>query len=134
MGLPRGPLHQGVGRRPVVRTESLPRGEKQPRPCGAAYGPSVHADVIGRDLLQLLKDDATAECDECGMPMFPTSRTATHVHLDCANRHFGEAPLPREPAVLRLIDNWISKRGAQLHVQHERWGTDEPKGRDARDI
>jgi len=82
----------------------------------------------------MLKDDATAECDECGMPMFPTSRTATHVHLDCANRHFGEAPLPREPAVLHLIDNWIAKRGAQLHVQHERWGTDEPKGRDTRDI
>ncbi|MBA2370844.1 MAG: hypothetical protein ACR2G8_08125 [Candidatus Limnocylindria bacterium] len=68
------------------------------------------------------------------MPMFPTSRTATHVHLDCANRHRDEAPLPRDGAVLRLIENWIAKRGAQLHAQHERWGTDEPEGRDDRDI
>lgn len=115
----------------MVRTASLPRGEKQPRHDGAAYGPSVHADDLGR---ALLKQDATADCDECGMPMFPTSRTAEHVHLDCANRHFGEAPLPRDPAVLRLVDNWIAKRGAQLHVQHERWGTDDERGRDKRDI
>jgi hypothetical protein len=32
------------------------------------------------------------------------------------------------------VDNWIAKRGAQLHVQHERWGTDDVKGRDKRDI
>ena len=37
-------------------------------------------------------------------------------------------------ARLRSVDNWIAKRGAQLHVQHERWGTDDLKGRDKRDI
>lgn len=84
--------------------------------------------------MRVLKEDGTADCDECGMPMFPTSRTATHVHLDCANHHYGEAPLPRDPAVLRIVENWLAKRGAQLHVQHERWGTDDRKGRDERDI
>ena len=41
---------------------------------------------------------------------------------------------PRDAVRARLVDNWIAKRGAQLHVQHERWGTDEVKGRDKRDI
>jgi hypothetical protein len=85
-------------------------------------------------MLRMLKEDGTAECDECGLPMFPTSRTATDVHLDCANRHHGEEPLPGEAPAVRMIDNWIARRGAQLHVQHERWGTDDPKGRDRRDI
>lgn len=74
------------------------------------------------------------DCPQCGMTMFPTSRDAQTVHLDCANHHFADLPYTPEPGVLRLLDNWIAKRGAQLHVQHERWGTDEPKGRDERDI
>ena len=82
----------------------------------------------------MLKDDGTAECAECGMPMFPSGRAGGAVRLECANHHHGETPLPRDVAVLRLVDNWIAKRGAQLHVQHERWGTDDPKGRDERDV
>lgn len=101
---------------------------------GAANEPSVHADALGTALRPMLKPDGTAECEECGMPMFPTSRAGGHVHLDCANRHYLDAPLPDDPTVVRLIDNWISKRGAQLHVQHERWGTDDKSGRDERDI
>lgn len=129
MGLPRDLLWPPSGGR-----ESGPAsGRKGPRPWGAAYGPSVHVDAFGTGL-RVLKDDGTADCDECGMPMFPTSRTPTHVHLDCANHHYGEAPLPRDPAVLRIVENWLAKRGAQLHVQHERWGTDEAKGRDERDV
>lgn len=132
MGLPR----DLQGRRPVVWEGGPASGRKGPRSLedgSATYGPSVHVDAFGRDL-RVLKDDGTADCDECGMPMFPTSRTSTHIHLDCANHHYGEAPVPRDGAVLRIVENWLSKRGAQLHTQHERWGTDDERGRDKRDI
>lgn len=81
-----------------------------------------------------LKRDGTAECDVCGMPMFPFARTPAAVRLECANHHHGEAPLPRDARALQSVDNWIAKRGAQLHAQHERWGTDDREGRDERDI
>ena len=68
------------------------------------------------------------------MPMFPFGRSGGTVRLECANHHHGQTPLPRDETVLRLVDNWIAKRGAQLHVQHERWGTDDPRGRDERDV
>ena len=80
-----------------------------------------------------LKDDGTLDC-ECGMPMFACERGPDTIHLECANHHHDLARLPEQAAVDRLVDNWIAKRGAQLHVQHERWGTDEEKGRDERDI
>ena len=88
---------------------------------------------IGRALRDL-KADGTLECGECGMPMFAYARGRDEIRLECANHHYGVARAPREAAVDRLVDNWIAKRGAQLHVQHERWGTDDEKGRDERDI
>ncbi|HEX9494777.1 MAG TPA: hypothetical protein VGA38_03360 [Candidatus Limnocylindria bacterium] len=88
---------------------------------------------IGR-ILRELKPDGTLECDECGMPMFAYVRGTDEVKLECANHHHAIARLPHDRAVERLVDNWIAKRGAQLHVQHERWGTDDVKGRDERDI
>ena len=84
--------------------------------------------------LRALKADGTLDCEDCGMPMFAYSRTHDTVRLECANRHHATLPVPPDRALRRLVDNWIAKRGAQLHVQHERWGTDEEKGRDERDI
>jgi hypothetical protein len=84
--------------------------------------------------LRTLKPDGTLDCEECGMPLFAYARTADGVRLECANRHRASVPPPADPALARLVDNWIAKRGAQLHVQHERWGTDDEKGRDRRDI
>ena len=118
----------------MVRTTRLPRGEKAPHPKARRTVLVYTAMPSARPCVGTLKADGTAECYECGMPMFPTSRTATQVHLDCANRHYCDAPLPRDPALVRLVDNWIARRGAQLHVQHERWGTDDKSGRDERDI
>ncbi len=68
------------------------------------------------------------------MPLFPFSRTDHEVRIECANRHHAVVAVPTDPATLRIVDNWIAKRGAQLHVQHERWGSDEERGRDERDI
>jgi hypothetical protein len=68
------------------------------------------------------------------MPMFAYARAPGEVRLECANRHHAVARAPSEAARAKLVDNWIAKRGAQLHVQHERWGTDDVKGRDERDI
>jgi len=88
---------------------------------------------IGRPLRDL-KPDGTLECEECGMPMFAYVLGPADVRLECANHHHAVARQPGDAARARLVDNWIAKRGAQLHVQHERWGTDEKKGRDERDI
>jgi hypothetical protein len=84
--------------------------------------------------LRQLRADGTLDCEECGMPLFPHARNARAVKIECANHHAGVALVPADPAILRIVDNWISKRGAQLHVQHERWGTDDERGRDERDI
>lgn len=72
-----------------------------------------------------LRGDGTAECESCHLPMFPVSRTATTVTIECANRHSLARPLPEDRATRTLIDNWIAKRGAQLHQQHERWESEE---------
>ncbi|MGH2499658.1 MAG: hypothetical protein ACRDF0_06170 [Candidatus Limnocylindria bacterium] len=80
-----------------------------------------------------LRHDGTTACEECGMPMFPYARTAGLVRLECANHHHAQAAAPREAGLLRAIDNWVAKRGAQLHAQHERWGTDDEEERDERD-
>jgi hypothetical protein len=84
--------------------------ERSARPCGAGL---------------MLRPDGTAECTECGLPMFPTAESADTVTLECANRHRMTAALPAERATRALIDNWIAKKGAQLHVQHERWEREE---------
>jgi hypothetical protein len=66
--------------------------------------------------------------------MFAFARGPEEVRLECANHHHAVAREPHDAVRARLVDNWIAKRGAQLHVQHERWGTDDVKGRDERDI
>lgn len=81
-----------------------------------------------------LKPDGTLDCLECGMPMFPFARPAGEIRLECANHHHAVARVPRDRALVRIVDNWIAKRGAQLHVQHERWGSDDERGRDKDDI
>jgi hypothetical protein len=85
-------------------------------------------------VLRELKPDGTLDCHECDMPMFAYGRAPGEVRLECANHHHGVAREPGDAARAQLVDNWIAKRGAQLHVQHERWGTDDAKGRDERDI
>lgn len=60
--------------------------------------------------------------------MFPLSIEGETVHLECANRHHGDAPLPREHAVREAVRSQLARRGAQLHEQHERWGTDDEEG------
>jgi hypothetical protein len=72
-----------------------------------------------------LRPDATAECPECDLPMFPVTESSETVTLECANRHRLTAALPDDRAARALIDNWIAKKGAQLHVQHERWESEE---------
>ena len=74
---------------------------------------------------RVLKTDGTAECDACGLPLFPHAIDGDRVLLECANRHHASTPLPRDAAVKRAVDGWIARRGAQLHEQHERWGTDD---------
>lgn len=58
------------------------------------------------------------------MPMFPYALAGATVRLECANHHHAEAPLPPDRASRTLVGSWIARRGAQLHAQHERWGTD----------
>jgi len=85
-------------------------------------------------VLRELKPDGTLECEQCGMPMFAYARAAGEVRLECATRHPALAREPGAPVRARLVDKWIAKRGGQLHGQDERWGTDDVKGRDERDI
>lgn len=82
----------------------------------------------------MLRPDGTADCDACGLPLFPISVKDEVVRLECANRHHGEAPLPRDAAVRWAVESWVTRRGAQLHVQHERWGTDDEEEPDERTI
>ncbi len=72
-----------------------------------------------------LRPDGTAECPDCGLPMFPFAATERTVTLECANHHHVSAPPPDDRALRGLIENWVAKRGAQLHAQHERWERDE---------
>lgn len=74
---------------------------------------------------RVLRKDGTAECEACGLPLFPYAIEDGLVLLECANRHHADAPVPRDLAVKRAVDGWIARRGAQLHEQHERWGTDD---------
>jgi uncharacterized RmlC-like cupin family protein len=56
--------------------------------------------------------------------MMPTAEADGEVTLECANRHRQTVPLPSDPAARELVRSWIRRRGAQLHVQHERWEAD----------
>lgn len=72
-----------------------------------------------------LKADATADCPECGLPMFPVATDGRTVTLECANRHRDAARAPEDAKTRRLVRNWVARKGAQLHVQYERWEDDE---------
>src|SRR2546425_13333349 len=113
----------------------LARGEKAPRPAAAADIRSVRERAteriglkeIGRHLSELLPD-ATRDCERCGLPMTPVAEDDEQVTLECANRHRQTVLLPTDPAARERIRNWIARRGAQLHVQHERWEVEEEDG------
>lgn len=72
-----------------------------------------------------LRSDGTADCDTCHMPMFPMASTQAEVTLECANRHQVSLPLPDDAKLRHFVQNWVARRGAQLHEQHERWESDE---------
>lgn len=120
---------------PWVCRGPLARGEKAPWHKSTAVtnivgdGPATGVTLVrsaracGAPVT--LRPDATSECDDCGLPMFPISESAEAVTLECANRHRVSVVLPADRTVRTLIDNWIAKKGAQLHVQHERWEREE---------
>jgi uncharacterized RmlC-like cupin family protein len=110
----------------------LARGEKAPCPRGTAVTISVWdraaecivLEEIGLDLSDLLPD-GTRECERCGLPMMPVAESDGLVTLECANRHRHTVPLPSDLAARERVRTWIMRRGAQLHVQHERWEAEE---------
>lgn len=110
----------------------MARGEKAPRPRGAAVRTSVWdgaaecivLEEIGQDLSHL-QPDGTRECERCGLPMMPVAESGGVVTLECANRHRHTVPLPSDLAARERVRTWIMRRGAQLHVQHERWEAEE---------
>jgi len=79
---------------------------------------------IGRGLSDL-GPDGTRECERCGLPMMPVAESDGLVTLECANRHRHTVPLPSDLAGRERVRTWIMRRGAQLHVQHERWEAEE---------
>jgi hypothetical protein len=79
---------------------------------------------IGRHLSEFLHD-ATRDCERCGLPMMPVAEEGGSMTLECANRHRHSAEMPADPAARQRVRNWIARRGAQLHVQHERWDENE---------
>lgn len=117
---------------PRVCRGPVARGEKAPRPAAAADEPSVRERAterivlkeIGRHLSELLPD-ATRDCERCGLPMTPVAEEDGRVTVECANRHRHTVKLPTDAAARERIRNWIARRGAQLHVQHERWEAEE---------
>jgi hypothetical protein len=68
-----------------------------------------------------LRPDGTADCETCHMPMFPVAIVGGDVTLECANRHRVTIPQPQSPKLRRFVQNWVARKGAQLHEQHERW-------------
>lgn len=57
--------------------------------------------------------------------MMPVGESDGLVTLECANRHRHQMPLPSDLASRERVRTWIMRRGAQLHVQHERWEAEE---------
>jgi len=72
-----------------------------------------------------LRNDGPADCESCHMPMFPVASAAGTVTLECANRHRNTVPLPDDPKLRRFVQNWVARKGAQLHEQHERWESED---------
>jgi uncharacterized RmlC-like cupin family protein len=79
----------------------------------------VHEE-IGKALSELLHD-ATRDCERCGLPMMPVAEENGGVAFECANRHREVMAPPSSPTMRKRVRSWIARRGAQLHVQHERW-------------
>jgi len=79
--------------------------------------------------LNELLDDATRECRECGLPMTPVAEERGRVTLECANRHRASLPVPSDAVSRERVRSWIARRGAQLHIQHERWEAEEEERR-----
>lgn len=79
---------------------------------------------IGQGLSDLLPD-GTRECERCGLPMMAVAESDGLVTLECANRHRDRVPLPSDLSARERVRSWIMRRGAQLHVQHERWEAEE---------
>jgi uncharacterized RmlC-like cupin family protein len=89
---------------------------------------SVEEDIAHREIggrLSDLEHDATRDCERCGLPMTPVGEDEGVLTLECANRHRHTAPVPADPVSRELARSWIRRRGAQLHVQHERWEAEE---------
>ena len=72
-----------------------------------------------------LLPDGTRECERCGLPMMPVAESDGWVTLECANRHRETVRIPSDLAARERVRSWIMRRGAQLHVQHERWDAEE---------
>src|SRR5439155_18547513 len=79
---------------------------------------------IGKGLSDL-GTDRTGECERCRLTMMPVPESEGLVTLECANRHRHTVPLPSDLAGRERVRTWIMRRGAQLHVQHERWEAEE---------
>jgi uncharacterized RmlC-like cupin family protein len=57
--------------------------------------------------------------------MMPVAESDGVVTLECANRHRHTIPLPSDRETRERVRTWVRRRGAQLHVQHERWEAEE---------
>jgi hypothetical protein len=57
--------------------------------------------------------------------MFPMAIGDGTVTLECANRHRETMPLPDDRKLRRFVQNWVARKGAQLHEQHERWESED---------
>ena len=75
-----------------------------------------------------LRRDGTADCETCHMPMFPIASAGGSVTFECANRHRVTVPMPNDPKLRRFVQNWVARKGAQLHEQHERWESRDENG------
>ena len=107
------------------------RGEKAPRPNATAVASSVSEDISHGEIgsgLSGLHEDATRDCEICGLPMFPIAEADGRVTLECANRHRQAVPIPNYRPLRERARAWIARRGAQLHVQHERWEAEREEG------
>ena len=75
-----------------------------------------------------IREDGTANCETCHMPMFPIAMTDADVMFECANRHRVTVDLPDKPKLRRFVQNWVARKGAQLEEQHRRWEAQQDDG------
>jgi uncharacterized RmlC-like cupin family protein len=109
----------------------LVRGEKAPWPDPTAVASSVSEDIVHGEIgsgLSGLHEDATRDCEICGLPMFPVAEDKDGITMECANRHRQVVPVPTYRPLRERVRGWIARRGAQLAVQHERWEAEREEG------